>query len=53
MKKKEYMSPRIETILLDAEISLQLESNPPEGPGEGSLGLNNNIAKDTFKIDFV
>jgi hypothetical protein len=37
-KKKQYKAPIIELIKLDSDISLALESNPPEGPGEtGSL----------------
>ncbi|NDP21261.1 MAG: hypothetical protein GZ091_09305 [Paludibacter sp.] len=33
--KKTYSIPRIECIVLDADISLQLQSaQPPEGPGE-------------------
>ena len=34
MEKKKYIKPRIEIIFLDNEISLALESTPPEGPGE-------------------
>jgi len=34
MEKKKYISPSIEWIPLDNEISLALESNPPAGPGE-------------------
>jgi hypothetical protein len=37
MEKKTYISPKIELIALDKDISLQLESNPPAGPEEGSL----------------
>ena len=32
--KKIYVTPQIEVIELDHEISLALESSPPEGPGE-------------------
>jgi hypothetical protein len=32
--KIKYIAPAIELIKLDNEISLALESNPPEGPGE-------------------
>ncbi len=35
--KKRYIKPRIEIIFLDNDISLQLESNPPLGPGETFL----------------
>ena len=34
MEKKKYIAPEIELIELDNEISLALESTPPEGPGE-------------------
>jgi hypothetical protein len=34
--KKTYTAPRIEWIPLDNEISLALESFPPEGPDETS-----------------
>jgi len=34
MEKKKYITPRIEWIPLDSEISLSLESNPPIGPEE-------------------
>ena len=34
MEKKKYISPRIEIIFLDNEISLALESTPPVGPSE-------------------
>ena len=34
MEKKKYISPRIEWIPLDNEISLALESSPPVGPSE-------------------
>ena len=34
MEKKKYITPRIEWIPLDSEISLSLESNPPTGPEE-------------------
>lgn len=32
--KKIYKAPQIELIILDNEISLALESNPPAGPSE-------------------
>lgn len=37
--KKKYTAPSIELILLDNEISLALESNPPLGPGESTSTL--------------
>jgi hypothetical protein len=52
--KKTYTAPIIELVLLDNEISLALESNPPLGPEETSNSLapelfnnnplNNNLA---------
>lgn len=38
LSKKLYIQPKIELVKLDNEISLALESAPPEGPGE----VNNN-----------
>lgn len=35
--KNIYITPNIEQIILDNEISLALESNPPFGPDEASL----------------
>ena len=37
-EKRIYLNPTIELIKLDNEISLALQSIPPEGPGE-SLSL--------------
>lgn len=45
MEKKKYISPRIEWIPLDNEISLALESNPPAGPGE-TLNNIHSVFKD-------
>jgi hypothetical protein len=45
MEKKKYISPSIELVVLDNEISLALESNPPEGPNESAFLIhttNNN-----------
>lgn len=39
--KKEYLSPRIEWIPLDNEISLVLESSPPFGPSETLNSVQN------------
>lgn len=36
MEKKKYIAPRIEIIFLDNEISLALQSTPPDGPGEAA-----------------
>ncbi|MFZ4724186.1 MAG: hypothetical protein ACOYMD_01930 [Paludibacter sp.] len=35
-QKQVYSTPVLVSIKLDTEISLQLQSAPPEGPGEGS-----------------
>jgi len=37
---KIYLSPEIIRVNLDNEISLALQSAPPEGPGE-TIGMNN------------
>lgn len=37
LNKKEYVSPVIEQVKFDNEISLVLESSPPAGPEEGYL----------------
>ena len=34
ISRKKYITPRIEWIPLDNDISLALESNPPAGPSE-------------------
>jgi len=34
---KKYITPKIEIIKFDADISLQLTSAPPEGPSESLL----------------
>jgi hypothetical protein len=45
---KTYTSPQIDIILLDNEISLALQSAPPDGPGEdmsqmdGQTNFSNN-----------
>jgi hypothetical protein len=39
--KKMYVSPSVERVLLDHEISLILQSAPPEGPGEPTGELIN------------
>jgi hypothetical protein len=52
LAKRIYLNPSIEFILIDNEISLALQSEPPVGPGE-SLSLipefvNNNPLKATM-----
>jgi len=39
MEKKKYLAPEVELIQLDNEISLSLQSTPPDGPGEVVLML--------------
>jgi len=46
-----YIAPEIKVIQLDNEISLALESNPPEGPGEGALTVNDTLNR-PFKDNF-
>jgi len=48
-KKNKYVSPVIEKVVLDNHISLILESEPPAGPGETHLKLNN----DSYKQDVL
>ncbi len=52
-EKRMYNIPEIQTIKLDKEISLAMESAPPDGPGEivsnnkvvfGNSPFGNNIA---------
>jgi hypothetical protein len=40
MEKKKYTTPQVQLIALDNEISLALQSGPPEGPGET---VNSNV----------
>lgn len=37
--KSTYTTPELNEIVMDHEISLNLESNPPFGPGEGFAAL--------------
>ncbi len=47
MEKKQYMTPRIEIIFLDNEISLALESTaPPAGPSETLNSIQNPFKQD-------
>jgi hypothetical protein len=47
-----YASPMIKRIELDNDISLQLESTPPEGPGEGALLAPEYLNNDPFKATY-
>lgn len=51
MEKRIYITPYVESIKLDNEISLQLESlNPPDGPDEISNNMPEYLNSDPFKI---
>lgn len=49
---KKYLAPEIKMIEIDNEISLALESTPPDGPGEvsQSLDFQNNPVDSVFKV---
>ncbi len=49
--KKKYISPSIETIHLDNEISLVLESNPPFGPDEIAISNQNYYSNTPYNIE--
>lgn len=52
--RKKYISPEIERIELDNEISLALESDAPFGPNEEVLNNTPNFIKnDHFKSTLV
>ena len=51
--KKKYIAPRIEWIPLDNEISLALESSPPEGPNEGASLTPEFINIDPFRYNMA
>jgi hypothetical protein len=48
-EKRMYSSPTIERIRLDNEISLALESTPPEGPGETASCAPEYFNNDPFR----
>jgi hypothetical protein len=50
MEKKKYIAPQLELIELDNDVSLALESSPPEGPNEGSLYTPEYLKSDPFQI---
>ena len=50
IQKSTYCTPQIELIKLDNEISLQLQSEPPVAPGEGSLRAPEYLNSDPFKL---
>lgn len=51
--KSPYISPIIRNIKLDNEISLQLESAPPEGPQETSVIAPEYFNNDPFKANLA
>jgi len=53
MEKKIYISPKIEIIFFDNEISLELQSAPPAGPDEGALFAPEYFNNDPFKTTFA
>ena len=52
-KKRVYTAPKIEQVKLDNEISLILESDPPEGPNHGSLMTPEYFDNDPFKSNMA
>lgn len=42
MEHKTYIAPKIELIEIDNEISIALNSTPPEGPEESFTYVNDN-----------
>jgi hypothetical protein len=53
MEKKKYITPAIEIITLDNEISLALASEPPFGPGELVVNSVDQFQNDPFKTIIV
>ena len=51
--KKKYIVPQIKCIVLDNQISLQLESNAPYGPGENLSNAPEYFNNDPFKTNQV
>jgi len=52
IEKRNYNSPFIQSIQLDNEISLALESSPPFGPGEPLVSTPEYFNNDPFKTTF-
>lgn len=50
-EKRMYLNPTIELLKLDNEISLALQSTPPEGPGEGASLTPEYLNNDPFKAN--
>ncbi len=51
--KRMYISPKIMLIKFDNEISLSLESAPPDGPGEGVSLAPAYFNDNPFKVGMV
>ena len=51
--KKTYIAPCIETIFIDNEISLALESTPLPGPGESIMNVENYFKNNPFHTENV
>ena len=51
-KKRVYTTPEIQVVNLDNEISLQLASDGPVGPGEDESAFNtpNHFSNDPYKM---
>ena len=49
IEKKKYSSPQIESIQLDNDISLTLDSNPSTGNGENQTSFIMNQQNDPYK----
>jgi len=50
MKKRIYSSPKIQLIVLDNEISLQLASDPPVPPGDEVYNKPEYFNNDPYKV---
>ncbi len=48
--KKKYTAPEIELVELDNEISLALESSPPEGPDETYNNVQSPFKQDAYIV---
>jgi hypothetical protein len=51
INKKIYIEPQIELVKLDNDISLALDSAPPEGPGENLSKAPEYFSNDPFKSE--
>ena len=52
-KKKLYCSPTIVLIKLDNQITLQLASNAPDGPGESISNAPEYFNNDPFRMNLA